>query len=208
MNGGTNNGYNPKKYNYDYQDIELLEPTKTGYTFLGWTSSELTNPTTNVVIENNSVGDKAFTANWKANTYTITYDVNGGDEILNINQEVVFGSEVILLTPTRGDFIFNGWFCGEKEIKSGIYSIPDNVTITANWRTSEGLIFSISNYGDGYELTSLGTCEDTEIIIPAIYNEKPVVSIADGVFLRKNLITSVNIPSSVEHIGYYNFIGC
>ena len=76
LNGGSGN--NPSSYNIDTTTFTLTNPTKTGYTFNGWTGSNGSSPQTSVTISKGSQGDKTYTANWTAKTYTITYNCNGG----------------------------------------------------------------------------------------------------------------------------------
>ena len=76
LNGGSGN--NPSSYNIDTTTFTLANPTKTGYTFNGWTGSNGSSPQTSVTISKGSQGDKTYTANWTAKTYTITYNCNGG----------------------------------------------------------------------------------------------------------------------------------
>ena len=76
LNGGSGN--NPSSYNIDTTTFTLANPTKTGYTFNGWTGSNGSSPQTSVTISKGSQGDKTYTANWTAVTYTITYNCNGG----------------------------------------------------------------------------------------------------------------------------------
>ena len=76
LNGGSAN--NPTSYNIDTTTFTLTNPTKTGYTFNGWTGSNGSSPQTSVTISKGSQGDKTYTANWTAKTYTITYNCNGG----------------------------------------------------------------------------------------------------------------------------------
>lgn len=45
--------------------ITLKTPTKTGYTFLGWTGSNSSVPVKTVKIATNTTGDLVYTANWK-----------------------------------------------------------------------------------------------------------------------------------------------
>ena len=76
LNGGSAN--NPSSYNIDTTTFTLANPTKTGYTFNGWTGSNGSSPQTSVTISKGSQGDKTYTANWTAKSYTITYNCNGG----------------------------------------------------------------------------------------------------------------------------------
>lgn len=74
LNGGSINSL-PTNYNIE-QSISLPIPSRTGYTFSGWTGTGLNNPTKNVTIVN-GVGDRNYTANWNKNYYTVNYYVNG-----------------------------------------------------------------------------------------------------------------------------------
>ena len=68
LNGG--NATNPTSYNVETNTITLNNPTKTGYTFAGWTGSNGSTKQTTVTIPKGSTGDKSYTANYTANKYT------------------------------------------------------------------------------------------------------------------------------------------
>ncbi|MBP3555585.1 MAG: leucine-rich repeat protein [Clostridia bacterium] len=71
---------------------------------------------------------------------------------------------------------------------------------------SEGLSYtSISN---GYMVSGIGTCKDTKLIIPSVYNGKPVVKIAESAFKGCTQLKSIVIPDSVTEIGKGAFSGC
>ncbi len=55
---------NPTKYDITSATITLNNPTKSGYSFKGWTGSNGDIPQTTVTIEKGSTGDKTYTANW------------------------------------------------------------------------------------------------------------------------------------------------
>lgn len=50
--------------------------------------------------------------------------------------------------------------------------------------------------------------EDTEVIVPAVWKEKPIIKIIDGTFENNNKITKVVIPSSVQIFGKNVFAKC
>ena len=45
---------------------------------MGWTGTDLTEKTMEVTVPSGSYGNREYTANWQANTYTVTYNSNGG----------------------------------------------------------------------------------------------------------------------------------
>lgn len=72
LDGGTANTVS----SYTVENtLTLPTPTKTGYTFTGWSGTGLNTPTKNVTISNN-IGNRSYTANWSKNTYTVNYYVN------------------------------------------------------------------------------------------------------------------------------------
>jgi len=65
MDSGTNNAANPATYNTESQDIHLVAPTRTGYTFAGWTGTGITgDPVLTVTISQGSTGNLEYTAHW------------------------------------------------------------------------------------------------------------------------------------------------
>ena len=61
---------NPDKYTVETETFDLVNPEKAGYTFTGWTGTEIDTKTTSVTIEKDSIGDREYTANFSANTET------------------------------------------------------------------------------------------------------------------------------------------
>ena len=66
--------------------------------------------------------------------------------------------------------------------------------------TSLGLAFTLLDDGT-YEVSGIGSCTDTEIVILSVYNDKPVTSIGNYAFYNCSGLTSVTIPDSVTSIG-------
>lgn len=73
---------------------------------------------------------------------------------------------------------------------------------------SEGLW--MEHYDDigGYMVKGIGSCKDTDLIIPSEYNGKAVVAIGGGAFYQNANITSVTIPASVKEIRHSAFAYC
>lgn len=110
LNGGVNSPANPTTYNSATPDITLITPTKTGYTFTGWTGSNGSSPQTSVVIPKGSTGNKNYSANWQANGYTIRFNANGGTGNM-ADEAMTYDSEKALTTNayTMENYSFLGW---------------------------------------------------------------------------------------------------
>ncbi len=73
-------------------------------------------------------------------------------------------------------------------------------------RVSEGLEYILD--GTSYTVSGIGTCKDTEIIIPATHQGKPVTEIGEEAFDECGKLTSITIPDSVTSIGSRAFHDC
>ena len=72
---------------------------------------------------------------------------------------------------------------------------------------SYGLDF-LENDDGTYTVVGVGTCEDTEIVIPKTHNGKAVTSIGEKAFYGRAYLTSITIPDSVANIGGEAFYVC
>ena len=70
------------------------------------------------------------------------------------------------------------------------------------------LEFTLDETGEGYLVTGRGTCSDKDVVIPKIYNSKPVIGIQRTAFWHSQTITSIVIPDSVTSISFGSFAGC
>ena len=132
------------------QTVTLPTPTRTGYTFLGWTGEGITTPQPNVTIPKGSTGDKKYIENWELTEYNITMDLNGGSGETTLLYTVI-DDEFALPTPTRNGYEFVGW-TGEGIIMPQLnVTIPTgstgNKAYTANWQVIEYTITLDTNGG-------------------------------------------------------------
>ena len=95
----------------------INKPSKTGYTFKGYYTSTNGSGTNYVnssgTFINNAyktTGNKTLYANWQANTYTITYNANGGAGSMG-NTVVNYGTNTTIRnnTFTKTGYTFAGW---------------------------------------------------------------------------------------------------
>lgn len=82
----------------------------------------------------------------------------------------------------------------------------NNVCTICGKSSSDGLSFTLK--GDVYELTSIGTCTDINVLIPNTYQNKAVTSIGNSAFKNCSILIRITIPDSVTSIGEYAFGGC
>ena len=120
-NGGS--AIAPITQDYGTAITAPADPTKTGYTFAGWTPTiPATMPAENMTIK----------AKWTVNQYTLTFDTNGGSTIAPITQD--YGTAITApADPTKTGYTFAGW----------TPAIPatmpaENMTIKAQWRYNGG----------------------------------------------------------------------
>ena len=80
LTGGTlaDGVTNADSYTVESDDIKLNNPTRKGYTFVGWTGTGLTEATKEVTIAKGSTENRSYTATWTPITYTIGYELAGG----------------------------------------------------------------------------------------------------------------------------------
>ncbi len=109
VTGATNT--NPGSYNIKSSDITLQEPTKTGYTFDGWTYDGQPDPQKNVTIPKGSTREKTYTANWTPMPYHINYILNGGTNNPNNTQTTytIEDNDIRIYDPDRAGYEFTGW---------------------------------------------------------------------------------------------------
>lgn len=163
LDGGNVSTPNPVKYDINSNDFTLINPTKTGYTFIGWTGTDLNELTMSVTITKGSNSDKNYTANWKANSYTITLDANGGT-IDNNSISVEFDSNYTLPTPTKDYYNFAGWYNGSVKYGTSKWTKDSDVTLTAKWTPSSySLTYNLSGGTNSFQNPKSFTIETPTI---------------------------------------------
>ena len=147
---GGNAGSSGEYFYTVEQTVTLPTPTRTGYTFLGWTGEGITTPQPNVTIPKGSTGDKTYIENWELTEYNITMDLNGGSG----QEKVVYtmtDEDFELPTPTRNGYEFVGWTGEGITTPQTSVKIPKgstgNKAYTANWQVIEYTITLDTNGG-------------------------------------------------------------
>ena len=119
--------------------IPSTQPTRTNYTFLGWsTSSTATSPTYYANDSVNITSDVTLYAVWKSNSKTITYNANGGSGAPAAQTFTSSTATISTTRPTYTDKVFKGWSTSSSSLTPtylpGVsYSFSSNVTLYAVW---------------------------------------------------------------------------
>ena len=118
---------NPASYTIESESITLANPTRVGYTFAGWTGSDLTEATQTVIIATGNTGNRSYTATWTVNQYTMTFVLdNGQDNIVKLQD---YASELTAPADVqKTGFTFKGW---TPEVPATVPA--QDQTFTAQW---------------------------------------------------------------------------
>ena len=175
LNGG-NNIDNPTSYNVETETITLSSTTRTGYTFGGWYDNATFAGEKITQIAKGSTGDITLHAKWTADTYTIAYNLNGGEN--NVDNPTSYNVEtetITLSSTTKTGYTFDGWYdnanlTGEKitQIAKGS---TGNITLYAKWTANKS----------GITIT-LPESNDPEINLRQVTNGDKVTFTANGGF--------------------------
>ena len=102
-------------------------------------------------------------------------------------------------------------FCISLMIASLFTACNENLTTDSSTENKKaeslGLEYTLNEDNNSYSVVSVGTCQDTDIVIPSKYEDKPVTVIFANAFNGYTSLKSITIPESVTSIGedaFYN----
>lgn len=154
-NGGTGAPASQTKVNDVALKLTLDVPTRTGYTFIGW--SESSSATTATYVAGDMFYSDANTtlyAVWKINTYVVKYDLNGGTGSI-ASQTKTYGKDLTLTSavPTKTGYTFVGWSESASAesaeyLSGGSFSKNANTVLYAVWKADAPKLAGDIN-GDG-----------------------------------------------------------
>ena len=144
VDGATNE--NPASYNVETGTITLKDPVKTGYTFAGWyKDGEFTTQVTEIT--QGTTGNITLYAKWELESYTITYELDGGTNAPENPAGYNVETETITLKdPVKTGYTFDGWYKAEDFTGEAVTEITQgstgDITLYAKWVTDiEGKVF-------------------------------------------------------------------
>ena len=143
LDGGSVSQANPTSYTVETETFTLNNPAKEGYTFVGWSGTGLTGAANqSVTVAKGSTGNREYTAHWKINAYTITFDTAGGSTVAPITQD--YGTSVTApADPSLTGHTFVKW---DPEIPAAMPA--ENMVCVARWSVN---LHTITYLVDGVE---------------------------------------------------------
>ena len=147
----------------------------------------------------------------KAETVTVTFDLQGGTMDSPATVEVVKGDSVQLPIPTKDGYTFDGWFDNNQVKVTDEYKFTQDVCLVAGWNKpgSAYLEFVLNEELGGYMCSGVSENSTyTYIDIPESYQGQPVVGISDFAFYQDEQLKSISIPKSITVIGNCTFREC
>ena len=109
-------------------------PTKTGYTFTGWTPA---------VPETMPAENTTCVAQWTVNTHALTWNFNGGTpsgSYTEAGDAIAYGTAIEYPTVAKTGYTFAGW-------SSSATAMPDeDLTITASWTPNTNTPYVVKHY--------------------------------------------------------------
>ena len=167
-------------------------PTKEGYKFAGW----YTDTTYETKVD---VSKEVFTSNtilyakWTKETYTITFETNGGTNVESV--EVEYLDTVSLKTPSKAGYSFVGWY-QDKDLTTKFDSttkLTSNVTLYAKW---EKIVLNVSfNTNGGSDVETIKVDYNKKLTLPE--NPTKVGHTFVGWYQDTSLTNEFNVNTSI-----------
>ena len=201
LDGGTVATANPTTYTIESPNITLNNPTKTGYTFKGWKLNGVGEAMMSVVITTGSTGDKAYTATWQVNQYTLTFNSNGGSDVDPITQD--YGTAITAPgDPTRTGYTFASW---SPAIPATMPA--ENMTLVAQWTINH---YTVSITGSGVSADNYSPKYGDDVVITIATDEDRTLNTltVNGTDVTANVVnnqyTIENVSSNITVVATFN----
>lgn len=132
-NGGSGAPGNQTKWYGSTLTLSSTKPTRTGYTFQGWATSAGGGVAYQPGQAYGNDANITLYAVWKANTWTVKYNANGGSGA-PADQTKTYGQTLKLSTtkPIRTDYNFMGWATSKANADAGTVTYAAGANYTAN----------------------------------------------------------------------------
>ena len=182
-----------KELGHNYVDI-VTKPT---YTEQGYTTHIC------------SCGEKYIDTYVDTLKYKIRLETNGGQCDTDC-VEYDLGDSVVLPIPSKDELFFEGWFVDPdcKEKFNAAYYNNSNITILyAAFSSYDLSAYEFAEYANGWDIIAY-TGNETKIIVPEIYKNKPIIRINNTVYAHNTNLIELTIPDSILYFETGLLSGC
>ena len=213
--------------------IKLPNPTKEGYTFIGWYDDN------NNLVSELEYKNYKLKAKWEETIYKIVYDLDGGS-CKDLLEEFTITNMISLQSPIKDGYAFIGWYDEKDNLVNTLelknYNLKakwEEIVYTINYELDDGECnnlpeeFSASNMIDlpiptkkGY--TFVGWYDENNIFVNFLkfknYNLKAKWFVGDGINIyigkypqtkitENELISELEIINDTNELGYIEYNG-
>ncbi|RPH33071.1 MAG: T9SS C-terminal target domain-containing protein [Bacteroidales bacterium] len=168
-----------------------IAPERTGYTFGGWYKEAACTNAWDFATDRVTANTTLY-AKWTINTYTVTFNSNGGTSVASVN--AVYNTKISEPTPpTKTGYTFDGWYINLSDDFSfnfNLYNITSNLTLQAKWIP---ITYYVTFYSEGIGVNSRGAEYNTPVERP----DDPVRTghVFNGWYKEPTFITPWNFSS-------------
>lgn len=133
-NGGSGAPASQTKWYGETLKLQTGTPTRTGWTFKGWATTSTATTAAYAAGANYTANSGAtLYAVWQRNTYTVSYNANGGTGA-PANQTKQYGIDLVLSNgaPSLDYYTFKGWATSTANASAGTVNYAKGATYTGN----------------------------------------------------------------------------
>ncbi len=200
---------------------EITATPSTGYSFNGWTlpsgvtAASTYTASSNPISINATADSKTITATWTTVSYTISYTLNGGADLVSPKTSYnIETDDYDLPTPTKDGYVFQGWYTASDFSGDRVYTLAQGSTgnknyyakwadgLTINWTITK-VSSKLYKGGTGYTVTA----EINDASWDASGDKDDLVlSASDGVTLS-NITKSINGSDKAQVVANFSVAG-
>lgn len=160
-------------YVYDEDMVEPENPIREGHTFTAWYRDE--ELTKQYKFGKMPAKDIILYAGWEVNTYSVTYETNGGSELSD--DVYLYGEDMVAPeNPIREGYIFTAWYEDERLTKIYLFDkMPaKDIVLYAGWIEDQNKDNTVPNtINNGNTSNTVNTvCQLTAVYRKAVANNK------------------------------------
>lgn len=192
LQGGVNDIGNPSVYTVEDEIVTLSAPTRVHYTFGGWFEDGKLVETIDAL----RLCDIKLVAEWIADKYTITYNLNGGEcNDALVTEYTVESADIALPILTKKGYAFCGWYDNAAFYDKSLNNIPSGSYGNINLYAKFGVVEYTISYDLQGGVNSISnptkyTIEDQNIVLSAPSRECYTF---DGWFENGTKVESVEV---------------